>query len=156
MNISQFTNNSGYLTGITSGQVTTALGFTPYNATNPNGYTSNTGTVTSVSGTGTVSGLTLTGTVTGSGNLTLGGTLSLTSTNVTTALGFTPYNATNPNGYITSYAETSTLAQVTARGATTSVNSTFTGGLWVNSTLRVGANYHIAQNGNGDLEFKYI
>lgn len=51
------------------------------------------GTVTSVSGTGTVSGLTLTGTVTGSGSLTLGGTLSLTSAQVTTALGYTPYNA---------------------------------------------------------------
>lgn len=37
------------------------------------------GTVTSVGGTGTVSGLTLTGTVTSSGNLTLGGTLSLVS-----------------------------------------------------------------------------
>jgi hypothetical protein len=36
-----------------------------------------TGTVTSVGGTGTVNGLTLTGTVTGSGNLTLGGTLSV-------------------------------------------------------------------------------
>ena len=32
------TNPSGYLTGITSTQVTNALGFTPYNATNPNGY----------------------------------------------------------------------------------------------------------------------
>ena len=40
------------------------------------------GTVTSVSGTGSISGLTLTGTVTGSGNLTLGGTLSLTAANV--------------------------------------------------------------------------
>jgi len=40
MNISQFTNNSAYLTGITSGNVTTALGFTPYNATNPSGYIS--------------------------------------------------------------------------------------------------------------------
>jgi len=39
-------------------------------------FTSNPGTVTSVSGTGTVNGLTLTGTVTSSGNLTLGGTLS--------------------------------------------------------------------------------
>jgi len=29
MNISQFTNNSGYITGITSGNVTTALGYTP-------------------------------------------------------------------------------------------------------------------------------
>lgn len=37
-NISQWTNNAGYLTGITSGLVTGALGFTPYNATNPSGY----------------------------------------------------------------------------------------------------------------------
>ncbi len=53
-------------------------------------FTTNVGTVTSVSGTGSVSGLTLTGTVTSSGNLTLGGTLSLTSTQITTGLGFTP------------------------------------------------------------------
>jgi hypothetical protein len=32
------TNPAGYITGITSGNVTTALGFTPYNATNPLGY----------------------------------------------------------------------------------------------------------------------
>lgn len=37
------------------------------------------GTVTSVGGTGTVAGLTLTGTVTSSGNLTLGGNLSITA-----------------------------------------------------------------------------
>lgn len=42
---------------------------------------SGSGTVTSVTGTGTVSGLTLTGTVTTSGNLTLGGTLSVTPSN---------------------------------------------------------------------------
>ena len=41
MNISQFTNNSGYLTGITSGQVTGALGYTPYNSSNPSGYVNN-------------------------------------------------------------------------------------------------------------------
>lgn len=45
-----------------------------YPSTNPNSYTSNTGTVTSVSGTGSYGGLTLSGTVTGSGNITLGGT----------------------------------------------------------------------------------
>ena len=55
--------------------IITALGYTPYNATNPAGYTTNVGTVTSVSGTGTVNGLTLTGSVTTSGSLTLGGTL---------------------------------------------------------------------------------
>jgi hypothetical protein len=32
------TNPSGYITGITSGDVTTALGFTPYDSANPSGY----------------------------------------------------------------------------------------------------------------------
>ncbi|MDO3628860.1 hypothetical protein [Mucilaginibacter sp. BT774] len=37
--VSSFTNDAGYLTTVSSAQVTTALGFTPYNgATNPNGY----------------------------------------------------------------------------------------------------------------------
>lgn len=40
------------------------------------------GTVTSVGGTGTVSGLTLTGTVTSSGNLTLGGTLAVATSDI--------------------------------------------------------------------------
>jgi hypothetical protein len=111
--------SSGSLTlggtlSLTSGNVTSALGFTPYNATNPAGYTTNVGTVTSVSGAGTVSGLTLTGSITGSGSLTLGGTLSLTSGNVTTALGYTPYNATNPAGYITSSALSPYLTSATA------------------------------------------
>lgn len=44
------------------------------------------GTVTSVGGTGTVSGLTLTGTVTTSGNLTLGGTLSVDLTSDVTGV----------------------------------------------------------------------
>jgi len=45
-----------------------------YAASNPAGYTTNTGTVTSVSGTGSYGGLTLSGSVTTSGSLTLGGT----------------------------------------------------------------------------------
>lgn len=48
---------------------------------NDSGWTSNTGTVTSVNGTGTVSGLTLSGTVTTTGSLTLGGTLTVTPSN---------------------------------------------------------------------------
>lgn len=54
------TNPSGYISGITSGMVTTALGFTPYNSTNPSGY------------------------ITG-----------ITSGDVTTALGYTPANQDN-------------------------------------------------------------
>jgi hypothetical protein len=65
-------------TGATSASAAlTALG--AYPAANPSGYTSNTGTVTSVGGTGTVNGLSLSGTVTSTGNLTLGGTLDLSS-----------------------------------------------------------------------------
>ena len=99
--VTSFNTRTGAIT-LSSSDVTTALGYTPYNATNPNGYTSNVGTVTSVGGTGTVSGLSLSGSVTTSGNLTLGGTLSLTSGNVTSALGYTPENAANKgvaNGY---------------------------------------------------------
>jgi hypothetical protein len=37
-NLNQLTNGPGYITGITSSNVTTALGYTPYNSTNPSGY----------------------------------------------------------------------------------------------------------------------
>ncbi|MCC3607442.1 MAG: hypothetical protein JGK24_30500, partial [Microcoleus sp. PH2017_29_MFU_D_A] len=76
-------NDAGYITGISSGDVTTALGYTPYNATNPSGYTSNTGTVTSITaGTG-LSG----GTITSSGTVALADTAvtagSYTNANIT-------------------------------------------------------------------------
>ena len=48
---SDLTNDSGYITGIDSSDVITALGYTPYDSSNPNGYTSNVGTVTSVNNT---------------------------------------------------------------------------------------------------------
>lgn len=50
---SDLTNDSGFITGISSSDVTAALGYTPYNSTNPNGYTSNTGTITEVQAYGT-------------------------------------------------------------------------------------------------------
>ena len=43
-----FTNASGYITGISGTDVTNALGYTPYNSSNPDGYTDNVGTVISV------------------------------------------------------------------------------------------------------------
>jgi hypothetical protein len=62
---------------ITGGGTTTVTGTYPnFTVSSDDQYD---GTVTSVSGTGTVNGLTLTGTVTSSGNLTLGGTLDLSS-----------------------------------------------------------------------------
>jgi len=85
-------NPSGYISGITSGNVTTALGFTPYNATNPSGYIS-----------------------------------GITSGNVTTALGFTPYNSTNPSGYITSSALTPYLTTAIAASTYQPIGSYLTG-----------------------------
>lgn len=40
---SDLTNDSGFITGINSTDVTTALGYTPYNSTNPNNYVDATG-----------------------------------------------------------------------------------------------------------------
>ena len=37
-NTSDLNNDSGFITGIDSSDVTTALGYTPYNASNPSGY----------------------------------------------------------------------------------------------------------------------
>lgn len=81
------------------------------------------GTVTSVSGTGTVSGLTLSGTVTTSGSLTLGGTLSLTSSNVTTALGYTPLATA-----VTSVSGTGSVSGLTLSGTVTSTGNLTLGG----------------------------
>lgn len=79
---SDLTNNAGYITGINSSDVTTALGYTPYDSSNPNGYTSNTGTVTQVNA---GVGLNTTGDdcdIDG-GSLTTTGTLYLTKSGVT-------------------------------------------------------------------------
>jgi hypothetical protein len=78
-----------------------ALGFTPYNSTNPSGY------ITGLSWAGlsskptTLAGFGITDAYPLSGNPS-GFLTGITSANVTSALGFTPYNSTNPNGYITS------------------------------------------------------
>jgi hypothetical protein len=55
--LSQFTNDlgnyGGWITGINSGNVTTALGFTPYNATNPSGYITSSGSISGNAATAT-------------------------------------------------------------------------------------------------------
>ena len=47
----QLTNDSGYITGITSSDVTSALGYTPYNSNNPSGYQANVIETVKVNGT---------------------------------------------------------------------------------------------------------
>ena len=96
--------------------VISALGFTPYNATNPNGYITASGSITGNAATATnVAYSGLTGTVPTWNQNTTGtasnitGTYqgSISSAQVITGLGFTPYNSTNPNSYISQ-------AQITA------------------------------------------
>ena len=101
------TNPNGYISGITSSDVTTALGFTPYNSTNPNGYISgiSSADVTDALGFTPYNASNPSGYISG-----------ITSSDVTTALGFTPYNSTNPNGY------TSNTGTVTSIGLSNATN----------------------------------
>lgn len=103
------------------------------------------GTVTSVSGTGTIKGLTLTGTVTGSGSLTLGGTLTLASADVTSALGFTPYNATNPSSYITINDVSGTYAPLASPAFTG--NPTASTQLTANNSTRIATTAFVKAQG---------
>lgn len=47
--VSAFTNDAGYITSVTSTQVTSALGYTPYNSTNPSSYVNQAGARTAIS-----------------------------------------------------------------------------------------------------------
>lgn len=115
------------------------------------------GTVTSVGGTGTVNGLTLTGTVTTTGNLTLGGTLDLSSpptignttantitgTTITASTKFagTNYDASSSAGGNLRTASGAACFQWAAGGG---VNCTVDGSINMN-----GANAHIDMSPTG-------
>lgn len=103
--------SAGYLTGITSAQVTTALGFTPYNATNPAGYITGISFANVSSKPTTLSGYGITDAVPSSRTITINGTTWDLSAN---------------RSFTVTATETDTLATVTARGATTSDIVTFT------------------------------
>lgn len=100
--------SAGYLTSITSLQVTTALGYTPYNSTNPNGYI----TSSSLSSYLPITGATYTNT-TGNGlaitssALTTGNLVSITSTGTAAA------SNTNTALYIGQTGTSATATQTT-------------------------------------------
>jgi hypothetical protein len=138
LNAPAYTSATAF-TGVIAGY----LGFD----TSGNILTSGSTGVTSVSGTGTVSGLTLTGTVTTTGSLTLGGTLSLTSGNVTTALGYTPVTSArtltiNGTSYDLSADRSWTISGVTGSGSTNFMP------LWTSTT---GLGNSIIYNSGGNL-----
>jgi len=138
---------------ISASAALTSLG--AYPATNPSGYTANTGTVTSVAGTGSINGITLSGTVTSSGSLSLGGALSGVSLS-TQVSGTLPvanggtgagdaatarsnlgaYASSNPSGYTSNAGTVTSVSVTTANGVSGSVaNSTTTPAI----TLTLGA-----------------
>ena len=71
------------------------------------------------------------------------------------------YPASNPNGYISTYTETDTLASVTARGALTNTPISISAGTLNHLTLAErfnlvgGSNFHITNNAYYDSGFKY-
>jgi len=121
-------------TNMTSGNVTTALGFTPYNATNPSAYIA-LAALSFVAGSGAYNNTT--------------GVITIPTNN---------NQITNGAGYITGYTETDTLASVTGRGATTS-NSITTGGLIISAVdvdVRVNrGRFQVWNNaGTGNLGYR--
>ena len=126
----------GIAIGGTTGQVLTKVSNTDYDTT----WTTNgTGTVTSVGGTGTVNGLSLSGTVTSTGNLTLGGTLNLSSPPAIGATTPSTVNATTITG------QTGVL-----RGTGQNLllrSQEFDNASWINTNITVTPNTVIAPDG---------
>lgn len=113
-----------YLTGITSQLVTAALGFTPYNATNPAGYTTNVGTVTSV-------GLSVpTGLSVASSPITTSGTIALSFANgysIPTNAYQSNWNTAYSHVFLTNNPHSVTYAQVGAAAVDHDHASTYLG-----------------------------
>lgn len=119
-----------------------------YAATNPSGFTSNVGTVTSVGGTGATNGLTLSGSVSSSGNLTLGGSVTSVASGATidsVTIGYrnTPQstNTTAAAGATGDVGKT-----ILATGTITIPNSTFAAGDIISIVNNSGASITITTN----------
>ena len=126
-NISELNNDTGYITSISSNDVTTALGYTPYNSTNPDGF---------ISGIDSEDVTTALGYTPYNNTNPDGFISSITSVDVTEALGYTPYNSTNPDGFISSAALTS-LTDATISSPTDGQVLTYNeaSSLWENATI---------------------
>jgi hypothetical protein len=124
-------NPSGYISGISQAMVIAALGFTPYNSSNPAGYVTASGSVNYSNSAGSVSWSNVTGKpaylsnfVNDLGNY--GGWLTgINKAMVLAALDYTPYNSSNPAGYITGASLGNYLP---LSGGTMSGNLTINGG----------------------------
>ena len=112
---------------VSSGQITTGLGFTPYNATNPAGYTTNVGTVTSVTGSAPV---------VSSGGTTPAISMAAASSGVpgymtgayATKLDGIATGATANTGTVTSVATSGNVSGITLTGSVTTSGTLVLGG----------------------------
>lgn len=161
---------------LTSGQVTDALGYTPYNAANPTGYitasaltpylTSATAATTYQPLDGDLTAIAALSGTAGLVRKTAANTYSLdtasyitgiTSSDVTTALGFTPYNATNPSGYLSTVSLTSNVTGTLpitngGTGATTASGARTSLGLGTAAVLNAGVSNGVATlDGSGTV-----
>jgi hypothetical protein len=118
-------DNSTYLTSINSSQVTTALGYTPYNATNPSGYI-------------TLSSLSVTGPLTYN-NTTGAFNINQASSTVSGWLSYTDWVTFNNKQVAGNYVTTDTTQTIS--GA-----KTFTTQLWIGSNAVIGGS-------NGQIQF---
>jgi hypothetical protein len=135
------TNPNAYISGITGSDVITALGYTPYDSTNPSNYITSaalTPYLTSAIAASTYYPLT-------NPNSYISG---ITGSMVTTALGYTPYNSTNPAGYIDSSALAPYLTAATAASTYQPILSLTTTGTSGPATL-VGSTLNIPQYSGG-------
>jgi hypothetical protein len=101
---SPITTSGTLAISLSGANVCGALGYTPYNATNPNGYTSCVGTVTSVGVVATNINV-CASPVTTSGNICL----NLTGANVCSALGYSPTQGTGTTNYLPKFTGASTI-----------------------------------------------
>jgi hypothetical protein len=151
-------DTTAFLAAGTNGQVLSLTGGIPawINASS--------GTVTSVSGTGTVSGISLSGTVTTTGNLTLGGTLDLSSP---PAIGGTTANTvrgttiTATTKFVSSYFDASGSGGGALRNASGTAQLQWGGGGGNNLSLDVSTNMNganaqidISPTGTGHVHIK--
>ena len=153
------TNGAGYITGITSGDVTTALGYTPYDSSNPSGYISGitSGDVTTALGYTPADD---SGVVKTTGNQSIAGTKTFTGNITSSGSAFKRTSAIDPT---TTSGETEVMAfQVVDKNGTTvaSYNGTRSGTSNTNrqrvtNTNVSGSNWYDLRTTVSDSAFGY-
>jgi hypothetical protein len=129
-NTNQLTNGSGFITGISGADVIAALSFTPYNATNPSAFITQTDARAAITLTTTGSGAATYNSTTGALNIPTGGSGTVTSITAGTGLSggtiTTSGTISMPNvGTPSTYSTVTTDSQGrVSSGTTMSVNDT--------------------------------